>query len=157
MTIIWSLILVNVNSWVLGKQVEMSHLSIMNTKLEKTVTKNFRRITIDAHFNFNENRQIYLKVLIESLVHCQECPVFLAINRKKFYQTLSSVKNSVTVLLFGSLVLLGLTEKSTSTTSDVFTIVLKRSHLKLWRTFEQPRLINHSYNKYLAPNKFSNI
>ena len=57
---------------------------------------------------------MYAKVLAEKLMHCRESFLFLAINRKMLCQTLSSVNNSVIVLLFGCLVLLGFTEKSTN-------------------------------------------
>ena len=50
----------------------------------------------------------------ESLMHYRECLLFLDINRKRLCQTLSSVDNSIIVLLFGCIVLLGLTEKSTN-------------------------------------------
>ena len=57
---------------------------------------------------------MYAKVLAEKLMHCRESLLFLAINRKMLCQTLSSVDNSIIVLLFGCLVLLGFTEKSTN-------------------------------------------
>ena len=57
---------------------------------------------------------MYAKVLAENLMHCQECLAILTSNRKILCQTLSSVDISLNVLLFGCLVLLGLTEKSTN-------------------------------------------
>ena len=57
---------------------------------------------------------MYERVLAEKLIYCRESFLFLVINRKKLLQTLSSVKNSVIVLLFGCLVLLGFTGKSTN-------------------------------------------
>lgn len=57
---------------------------------------------------------MYATLLGESFMHCRECFLFLAINRKRVYQTFSPVGSSVVVLLFGSLVLLGFTEKSTN-------------------------------------------
>ena len=57
---------------------------------------------------------MYARVLAESLMQYRECVLFLAINRKRLCQFFSSVNNSTIVLLFGCLVLLGLTEKSTS-------------------------------------------
>ena len=56
---------------------------------------------------------MYARVLAESLMHYRECRLFLAINRERFCQTLSSVDNSIILLLFGCFVLLGLTEKTT--------------------------------------------
>ena len=44
---------------------------------------------------------------------CQECSLFIAINKKRSFQALSSVDNAIIVLLFGYLVALGLTKKST--------------------------------------------
>ena len=55
---------------------------------------------------------MYATVLAENLMYCQECLLFLSINRKRLCQTLSSVEISVIVLLFGCLALLGLTEES---------------------------------------------
>ena len=49
---------------------------------------------------------MYVRVLAESLMHCQECPLFLGINRKKWCQTLSSVDNSIIALLFECLLCL---------------------------------------------------
>ena len=57
---------------------------------------------------------MYAKVLAENLMHCQERLAILTSNRKILCQTLSSVDISLNVLLFGCLVLLGLTEKSTN-------------------------------------------
>ena len=56
---------------------------------------------------------MHARVLVEKLMHCRECLLFLAINKKRLYHTLSSVNNSIIVLLFGCSVLLGFTEKST--------------------------------------------
>ena len=67
---------------------------------------------------------MYTRVLAESLTHYQECLLFLTINRKKFCQALSSVDNSIIVLLFGCLVLLGLTEKSTSYMRGLYVYVI---------------------------------
>ena len=55
---------------------------------------------------------MFARVLAKSLMHYCECLLLLAINRKKLCQTLSSVDYSIIILLFGYLVLLGLTEKS---------------------------------------------
>ena len=57
---------------------------------------------------------MYARVPAESLMHYRECLLFLDINRKRLCQTLSSVDNSIIVLLFGCIVLLGLKEKSTN-------------------------------------------
>ena len=51
---------------------------------------------------------MYAGALAEILMHYRECLLFLAINRKKVCQTLSSKDNSIIVPLFGCLVLLGL-------------------------------------------------
>ena len=56
---------------------------------------------------------MYAKVLAESLMHYRDCLLFLAISRKRLSQSLSLVDNSIIVLLFGCIVLLGLTEKPT--------------------------------------------
>ena len=45
---------------------------------------------------------MYTTVLAESLMHCRECLLFFAINRKRLCQTLSSVEDLIIVLLFGS-------------------------------------------------------
>ena len=55
---------------------------------------------------------MYARVVAENLMHCREKILFFAINRKRLCQTLSSVDNSVIFLLFGCLILLGLTGKS---------------------------------------------
>ena len=55
MTIIWSLILVTVNSWALEKPMKMRYLPIMKSDLKKTTTKKLLGITIDEHLNFNEH------------------------------------------------------------------------------------------------------
>lgn len=55
---------------------------------------------------------MYATVLGASFMHCWECFLFLAIHRKRAYQTLSPVGSSIIVLWFGSLVLLGFKEKS---------------------------------------------
>ena len=57
---------------------------------------------------------MYARVLAESLMHCREFLPFLVINKKSLCQTLSLVENSIIVLLFGCLVLLGLTAKTTN-------------------------------------------
>ena len=57
---------------------------------------------------------MYARVPPKKLMHCRESLLFLAINRKQLCQTLSSVENSVIVLLFSFLVLIGLTGKSTN-------------------------------------------
>ena len=53
---------------------------------------------------------MYARVLAENLMHCRECLLVLARNRK----TLSSVDILINILLFGCLVLLTLTKKSTN-------------------------------------------
>ena len=55
---------------------------------------------------------MYARVQAESIVHYWKCLLFLAINRKRLCLTLSSVDNSITVLLFGCLVLLGFFRKT---------------------------------------------
>ena len=59
---------------------------------------------------------MYARAFAEILMQYRECLLFLAINKKKVCQTLSSEDNSIIVPLFGSLVLLGL-----QTTWEVFT------------------------------------
>ena len=54
------------------------------------------------------------RVLAESLMIYREYLLFLAVNRKRLCQTLSSVDHLILVLLFGCLVLLGVAEKSTN-------------------------------------------
>ena len=53
MTIIWSLIPVNMNSWALEKPMKMKYLSIKKFDLKKTTTKKLLGITIDQYLNFN--------------------------------------------------------------------------------------------------------
>lgn len=47
-------------------------------------------------------KQIYVRGLVQNLVRCRECLLFLTTNRKRFCQTLSSVDNSINILLFES-------------------------------------------------------
>ena len=81
-----TLILLNVNSWALEKAMKMRYLPIMKFDL-KTFTKKRLAITIDKYLNFNEP-MTNIWVLVENLLHCRECPLFLVINRKRC-QTLS--------------------------------------------------------------------
>ena len=83
------------------------------TRLKKTNTK-MLGVTTDEHLNFKEHIKIYARVLAESLMHYRECFLSFAINRKKLCQTLLSESSLIIVLLFGCLVLLDLTEKSTN-------------------------------------------
>ena len=55
MKTIWSLILLNVNSWALKKPMKMRYLPIMKSNLKKTTTKKLLGLTIDEHLNFNEH------------------------------------------------------------------------------------------------------
>ena len=82
-------------------------------------------------------------------MHFWECLLYLAINRKKFYQNFSSFDNSITVHLLGCLVLWTLTEKQ-QTAGEVFTIMSKQLHLKLRRRFGQKMLFKNVYQKYSA-------
>ena len=66
----------------------------------------------DKHLIFGEHTTNICKVLEENLMQCRECLPILAINRKMFYQTLSSVGNLMTVLSFRFSVLLSLAENS---------------------------------------------
>ena len=65
-----------------------------------------------------------------------QCLFFLAINRKRLCQALSSVDNSVIFLLFGCLILLGLTEKSTNYMRGLYVYVIMIT----------PRAITDFYN-----------
>ena len=67
---------------------------------------------------------MYARVLVESLMHYRECPLVLPINKKGLCQTVSSVDDSVIVLLFGCLILLVLTEKSTNYMRGLYVYVI---------------------------------
>ena len=67
---------------------------------------------------------MYARVLAESLMHYRECLLFLAMNRKRLCQTLSTVDNSIIVLFFRCLVLSGLTEKSTNYMRGLYVYVI---------------------------------
>ena len=96
-----------------GKTNENEVFSYHEIQLKKTMTKKLLDITIDEYLNFNKHiKNVCMSA--ESFMHYRKCLLFLAINRKRLGQALSSVHNSVIVLLFECLVLLGLTEKSTN-------------------------------------------
>ena len=89
-----------------GKTSENEIFTYHEIRLEKTAAKKLFGITIDQH-----------------LMHYRGC-LFLAINRKRSCQTLSSVANSIIGLLFGCLVLLGFTEKSTNYMRGLYVYVI---------------------------------
>ena len=92
---------------------------------------------------------MHARGLAESLMHYQECLLFLAINRKRKRLTLSSVDNSIIALLFGCLVLLGLTEKSTNYMRSLYVYATMITPQAM-TTFKQTRLSKHSRKKYSA-------
>ena len=67
---------------------------------------------------------MYAKVIAESLMHYREFFLLLATKRKRLCQSCSSVNNSFIVLLFRFLRLLGLTEKLTNYTRDLYDYVI---------------------------------
>ena len=75
-------------------------------------TKKLLGITIDEDLNFGEHVTNVCKSGSRKLNALSRINLFFAINRKRLCQTLSSVDNSVIFLLFGCLILLGLTGKS---------------------------------------------
>ena len=52
-----SLILVNMNSWALGKPVKMRYLPIMKFDLKKTTTNKLLGIIIDEYLSFNKHNK----------------------------------------------------------------------------------------------------
>ena len=67
---------------------------------------------------------MHARVLAESLMHYRESLLFSRINRKRLCQTLSSVDSSIIIHLFGCLVLLGLTKKSTKHMGGLYVYVI---------------------------------
>ena len=126
MTIIWSLTFVNMNPWALEKEkpMNMRYLPIMKSDLKKTTTKKLLGVTTDEDLTSTNIWKMYARVLAESLMHYRECLLFLAINRKSLCQILLLVDNSIIGFLFGCLVLLSLTEKSTSYMRSLYDYVI---------------------------------
>ena len=104
-------------------------------------------------------KQIYVRGLVQNLVRCRECLLFLTTNRKRFYQTLSSVDNSINILLFESSIgsygkLLLFLRKNYSYGKIILKIILTEDcFVKLWRTFVQKKLCRHSCKKHLVDNE----
>ena len=80
MTIIWSLILVNVNSWALEKPMKMRYLSIMKSE---TTTKKLFGITIDEHLIFKEHLTNVCKRASRKLNALSRVSSFLSYRQKK--------------------------------------------------------------------------
>ena len=91
----------------LEKPMKMKYLPIMKSHLKKITTKKLLRIAIGENLNLNEHLTNVCKSASRKLNALSR-----AINRKRLRRTLSSVDNSVVVLLFECLVQLGLTEKT---------------------------------------------
>ena len=87
---------------------------------------------------------MYARMLAESLMHYRECLFFLVINRKRFCQTLSSIDNSIIALLYGFLVLLGLTEKSPNYMIGLYVFVIMITPGAI-TNFQANKTCRHSY------------
>ena len=124
MTIIWFLIHVNLNSWILEKPMEMKYLPIIRTDFRKSMTKKVLEITIDEHLHFEEHLTNVCKSASRKINALSRVSLFLAINRKRLCQALLSVDNSLNVLLFGCLLPLSLTEKPTKCMRDLYVYVI---------------------------------
>ena len=124
MTIIWSLILVNVNSSALEKSMKMRYLLIMKSDLRKTTTKKLLGTTTDEYLNFNEHITNVCKCANTKLDVLSRVFSLLSYQQKKLCQTLSLLHSSDVVLLFGYLVLLCLAEKSTNHMRGLYVYVI---------------------------------
>ena len=113
MTIIWSLILVNV---FMGLNVtnQNDRFTYHEIQLKKTATKKLLGITIDKHLNFNQYLADVCKRASRKPNALSRASSFLSYQQRKIMVkvTLSSVDNSTIVLLFGYLVLSAFREKS---------------------------------------------
>ena len=79
----------------------MKYLLNLKFDLKKTTSNDLIDISIEDHINFNTTLTKMCQNDIRNLTACQECPLFFAINRKRFCQTLSVVDISITAFSFG--------------------------------------------------------
>ena len=113
----------NVNSWALEKPMTMRYLYIMKSYLKKYYYEtawNYNR----RESQLQQTLKINARVLAASSMHYRKCLLFLAINRKRLCQILSSVEKLIIVLLFGYLILLDFKEKSTNHIRGLYDCVI---------------------------------
>ena len=92
MTIIWSLILVNVNSWALEKPVGMRYLSFMKSDSKKLLMRN--SLVTKEHLNFNEHMTYVCKKASGKLNELSRVSSVLSYQRKGVSNSLVSQKFS---------------------------------------------------------------
>ena len=129
------------NSGAFGKTNENEVFTYHEIWLKKAITKKLHGITTEQHLNFNEYVTNKCKNASRKLNVLSRVSFPLWYQQNKVCQTLSSVYNSVIVLLFGYLLPLGLAEKSNYW--ELSTIMSKWLNVELWQTIEQTGLTKH--------------